>query len=723
MADHRLRVRGSEVIARGAGADRRARRRIRGDRPGRTGGAARGGCRRRRHRRALGRRGGQGPAGQPGPLAWSSPGAGSRRPCTRWWTPSTWPWATSGPPSRYWAAALARPRWPGSSRCAAWSRRSPPARSTPWSSPPRTRSTAPRPTSSWTSCWSGCPNVIYLGGYEDETAALAETFVPKAHVLESWGDAAGPRRHRVARAAAHLPAVARPHRGRAAGGLRRRGRQGRPRAAQAVLAAAGAWPRAGPPAADFETTWETWLAKGVIEKTGGQAEIAAAVDAGGAGRPAGPGARRRCPRGGGPGGGLRRRPQGLRRPLRQQRLAAGAAAPDHQDDLGQRRPAVARPPPTSWASRPATWSRWPSATARSTGPALRAARPRRQTRSPWRWATAASFGQVAKGVGFNAGLLRTSRAPWFERGGSPAPRPARRHRFGITQDPLEDGGPRARRMDADLAERAEARTPSSTTTIETQRGPLPTIHEPVDYSKQPYKWAHVHRPQQVHRLQRLRGRLPVREQHPGGRAGTTCASAGRCSGSGSTATTRGEADEPRGDHPAGDLRALRDRALRIRLPGQRHRPQRRGPERDGLQPLHRHPLLQQQLPLQGPALQLPRLPPDRIAGREDGRPTPTSPSAAAASWRSAPTACSASSGRASTRRIEGRTIARRRDPDRLPAGLPHRGHRVRLAQRPQRPGDQARTRIARRYDLLHELGTRPRTAYLARVRNPNPELG
>ena len=38
-------------------------------------------------------------------------------------------------------------------------------------------------------------------------------------------------------------------------------------------------------------------------------------------------------------------------------------------------------------------------------------------------------------------------------------------------------------------------------------------------------------------------------------------------------------------------------------------------------------------------------------------------------------------------------------------------------------GELARRRAdPRRFDVLHELGTRPRTQYLARISNPNPEL-
>jgi molybdopterin-containing oxidoreductase family iron-sulfur binding subunit len=95
---------------------------------------------------------------------------------------------------------------------------------------------------------------------------------------------------------------------------------------------------------------------------------------------------------------------------------------------------------------------------------------------------------TARGVGINVSLLRTSESPWFAQSVN-LTKVAGHYRFGITQEhwSMED---RAPAMVANLAD-LEKKGSDIQKLLEERREPVPTIvgQEPVDYSQQPYKWA------------------------------------------------------------------------------------------------------------------------------------------------------------------------------------------------------------------------------------------
>jgi MoCo/4Fe-4S cofactor protein with predicted Tat translocation signal len=92
---------------------------------------------------------------------------------------------------------------------------------------------------------------------------------------------------------------------------------------------------------------------------------------------------------------------------------------------------------------------------------------------------------VAAGVGYNAGLLRGSDAPWFDRGAQ-VTLGTGMHLFAITQNHWSAEG-REPAMDVTLADFENPRSEFHEK-IEERRGSQPTIHQPWDYSKQQYKW-------------------------------------------------------------------------------------------------------------------------------------------------------------------------------------------------------------------------------------------
>ena len=89
-------------------------------------------------------------------------------------------------------------------------------------------------------------------------------------------------------------------------------------------------------------------------------------------------------------------------------------------------------------------------------------------------------GPVGTGIGFDAGALRTSDAPWFASGLAVAPLGGKRHRFALTQEHFSMEG-----RDLALSFPAKEWRPEG---IEHLKGAVPTLQEPVDYQAQAFKW-------------------------------------------------------------------------------------------------------------------------------------------------------------------------------------------------------------------------------------------
>jgi Fe-S-cluster-containing dehydrogenase component len=326
------------------------------------------------------------------------------------------------------------------------------------------------------------PHVIYMGSYEDETAALAETFIPKAHAFESWGDAEAldgtvslvqPLIYPLWNGRTEADVLA---------GFVGEGDRG------AYTLLKQLWQRRAvaegrATAEAFDGAWETWLATGVLEKTGGQPETAPAVEGAGLAERLGP-VIQALPKGGGIEVAFAVDPK-----VFDGRFANNAWLQELPHPVSKLTwdNAVMLSPATAaeLQIKDGDVVEVTLGDRKIAGPAL--VQPGHVDNSvtlPLGYGR--TVGKVATGVGFNAGALRASRAPWFEQGAA-VRKTGGRHRFGITQIhwKMEGRAPVLETKLGDLQNKESAFQHK----LESQRGPLVTIHKPVDYSNQPYKWA------------------------------------------------------------------------------------------------------------------------------------------------------------------------------------------------------------------------------------------
>jgi molybdopterin-containing oxidoreductase family iron-sulfur binding subunit len=329
------------------------------------------------------------------------------------------------------------------------------------------------------------PNSIYFGLYEDETAAACKTIIPAAHPLESWGDL---------RATDGTVSIVQPLIAPLWGGVQEAD----------VLAAfvgegdVGAhallkrfWQAQGKAPGDFEGNWERWLADGIVPGTAAPAESGLAVDGQALAQAAAP----------------------ALAPAKQGMEIAFASDPKLYDG---------RFANSVWLQElphPITKLTWENAamiseaTAKAlnleNGDVVEISHRDRRVDAPIMLVPGHAddvvtlplgYGRsggekVAAGVGFNAGALRFSDAPWFDRGVR-LEKTERHVEFSITQDHWTMA-PDGREAPPPVVEASIAEVLNPHSKFHEEVGdrrpnpehPQPTIHKPVDYSGQQYKWA------------------------------------------------------------------------------------------------------------------------------------------------------------------------------------------------------------------------------------------
>jgi molybdopterin-containing oxidoreductase family iron-sulfur binding subunit len=329
------------------------------------------------------------------------------------------------------------------------------------------------------------PNSIYFGLYEDETAAACKTIIPAAHPLESWGDL---------RATDGTVSIVQPLIAPLWGGFQEadvlaafvnEGDVG----AHALLKAY--WQAQGKAPGDFDGNWERWLADGIVPGTAAPAEAGLAVDEAALAQAITP----------------------LLADAKQGMEIAFASDPKVYDGRFANSVFLQELP------HPITKLTWENAamlseaTAKSLGledgdiveityrerhidaPIMRVPGHADDTVTLPLGYGRTGGEKVATGVGFNAGELRVSDAFWYDRGVTLA-KTDRKVLFAITQDHWKMS-PDGREIPPPAVEATIAEVLDPKSAFHEEIGerrpnpehPQPVIHKPVDYSGQQYKWA------------------------------------------------------------------------------------------------------------------------------------------------------------------------------------------------------------------------------------------